>query len=71
MQCHGTFLFLKLNLLYSMNTIRISPFEAACGLKPQHALELIPLPQATQVTTDGETYSDHIQKVHEKWLGQL
>ncbi|GAV82741.1 LOW QUALITY PROTEIN: hypothetical protein CFOL_v3_26192, partial [Cephalotus follicularis] len=42
------------------------PFEAAYGLKPQHILDLVPLPQEARVSDDGEAFVDHIRRVHEE-----
>lgn len=47
-------------------TIKKTPFEAAYGLKPQHVLDLVPLPLGTRVSDDGEAFADHIRRVHEE-----
>lgn len=31
-----------------------TPFEAAYGLKPQHVVDLVPLPQEARVSEDGK-----------------
>uniref|UniRef100_A0A6V7QV19 Integrase catalytic domain-containing protein n=1 Tax=Ananas comosus var. bracteatus TaxID=296719 RepID=A0A6V7QV19_ANACO len=47
-------------------TIKKTPFEAAYGLKPQHVLDLVPLPLGARVSDDGEAFADHIRRVHEE-----
>lgn len=43
-----------------------TPFEAVYGLKPQHAVDLVPVPLETRVSEDGEVFEDHIKRVHEE-----
>ncbi|XP_059635346.1 uncharacterized protein LOC132277510 [Cornus florida] len=43
-----------------------TPFEAAYGLKPQHVLDLVPLPQEVKVSDDGEAFADHIKGGYEE-----
>lgn len=47
-------------------SIKKTPFEAAYGLKPQHVLDLVPLPQEAKVSNEGELFADHIRKIHEE-----
>ncbi|EOX94046.1 Uncharacterized protein TCM_003129 [Theobroma cacao] len=47
-------------------SIKKTPFEAAYGLKPQHVLDLVPLPQEARVSNEGELFADHIRKIHEE-----
>nr|CAD1817170.1 unnamed protein product [Ananas comosus var. bracteatus] len=47
-------------------TIKKTPFEAAYGLKPQHALDLVPSPLGARVSDDGEAFANHIRRVHEE-----
>ncbi|OMO60008.1 hypothetical protein CCACVL1_24467 [Corchorus capsularis] len=47
-------------------SIKKTPFEAAYELKPQHVLDLVPLPQEARVSDKGEEFADHIRKVHEE-----
>lgn len=41
-------------------------FEAAYGLRPQHVLSLVPLPQEVRVSDEGEGFADHVKRVHEE-----
>ncbi|CAB4295196.1 unnamed protein product [Prunus armeniaca] len=41
-------------------------FEAAYGLKPQHVLDLVPLPQGMRVSNEGEGFANHMKRVHEE-----
>lgn len=41
-------------------------FEVACGLKPQHVLDLVPLPQETKPSKDKDTFAEHIRQIHEE-----
>ncbi|CAL8155920.1 unnamed protein product [Prunus armeniaca] len=43
-----------------------TPFEAAYGLKPQHVIDLVPLPQEMRVSDEGEGFADHVKRVHEE-----
>ncbi|OMO50971.1 reverse transcriptase [Corchorus capsularis] len=47
-------------------SIKKTPFEAAYGLKPQHVLDLVPLPPEARVSGKGEEFLDHIRRVHEE-----
>ncbi|EOY08377.1 Uncharacterized protein TCM_022739 [Theobroma cacao] len=47
-------------------SIKKTPFEAAYGLKPQHVLDLVPLPQEARVSNEGKLFADHIRKIHEE-----
>ncbi|EOY16837.1 Uncharacterized protein TCM_035725 [Theobroma cacao] len=47
-------------------SIKKTPFEVAYGLKPQHVLDLVPLPQEARVSNEGELFADHIRKIHEE-----
>ena len=47
-------------------TIKKTPFEAAYGLKPQHVLDLVPLPPEARVSDDGVAFAEHIQQVHQE-----
>ncbi|KAH7567997.1 hypothetical protein JRO89_XS07G0210700 [Xanthoceras sorbifolium] len=51
----------------SMNrSIKKTPFEAAYGLKPQTVFDLVPLPQDTRVSDEGEAFAEHIRAIHEE-----
>lgn len=47
-------------------TTKKTPFELAYGLRPQHILDLVPLPQEAKVSEDREAFANHIKKVHEE-----
>lgn len=47
-------------------SIKKTPFKAACGLKPQHVLDLVSLPPEARVSNDSEAFSDQIRRVHEE-----
>ena len=47
-------------------TIKKTPFEVAYGLKPQHVLDLVPLPQEARVSDDGEAFAEHIRSIHKE-----
>ena len=42
-------------------------FEVACGLKPQHVLDLVPLPQETTPSKDKDTFAEHIRQIMKKF----
>nr|CAD1844162.1 unnamed protein product [Ananas comosus var. bracteatus] len=47
-------------------TTKKTPFEAAYGLRPQHVLDLVPLPPEARVSDDGEAFAEHIHRIHEE-----
>jgi len=47
-------------------TTRKAPFAAAYGHKPQHGLDLMPLPQEARVREDAEAVANHIQRINEE-----
>ena len=47
-------------------TIKKTPFEVAYGLKPQHVLDLVPLPQEARVSDDREAFAEHIRSIHKE-----
>ncbi|KAH7578446.1 hypothetical protein JRO89_XS01G0382900 [Xanthoceras sorbifolium] len=47
-------------------SIKKTPFEATYGLKPQTVFDLVPLPQNTRVSDEGEAFAEHIRAIHEE-----
>ena len=47
-------------------SIKKSPFVVTYGLKPHHVLDLVPLPQEARVSDEGETFANHIRRIHEE-----